>query len=57
MFPLLLGLSAVLGAAGHLSAKSTNEKAQQLVKEAQKAYNDAKDILANSQKKNRRYHA
>lgn len=47
--PLILaGLgigAAVLGAGGHLSAKETNQKAQQRAEEAQALYNEAKKSL------------
>lgn len=47
---IILGVSAVLGIGGHLSAKETNEKAQQLATEAQNLYNTAKNSLEQAQK-------
>ena len=47
--PFLLGaigaVSAVVGIGGHLSAKGTNERAQQIADEAQQIYNEGKRNL------------
>lgn len=45
-----LGVAAgVLGAGGHLSAKETNEKAQQIAEDAKELYNSAKNSLEMAQ--------
>lgn len=49
---LLAGLGAVagiVGASGHLSARETNEKAEQIAKKAELIYNDAKYSLEQEQ--------
>ena len=45
-----LAIAGLAGAAGHLSAKETNEKAQQISQDAQTMYNSSKASLENAKK-------
>lgn len=49
MIPFLIAGAAILGVGGHLSAKETNEKAQQIAQEAQNKFNSAKSALETEQ--------
>lgn len=49
--PFLLGAATLIGAAGHLTAKEKNKKAEQIIDSAKEMYNSEKEILESVQVK------